>query len=215
MKNLSKGLLSLGMMILSIFIFVGCSQQPKEPQQPQFEEEVKEIIAKTTSGTVATPEENEQGETVLVCTDSTGGKYIFTETNVMERAAESIPSVQGGVWQFIVDNVILYSGTYEGDIKSEDAIKNLVLTVEKAADSKGELKQTKEERTFTFAIETVEDEVVFEATIPTVEIKELVSTEEAEKHLIEFLTKYEGEYFDFTGNKITISAFYETAPLFF
>lgn len=104
----------------------------------------------------------------LVCEDDNGGKYIFTQklSVVDQRTAASV----GGTWKFYLNDVLKYSGTFEGDITS-DSLSTMTLKVEKVADESGFMKET-EAATFEFSI----SDNKFEATIPSVEIKESVDT---------------------------------------
>lgn len=98
----------------------------------------------------------------LVCEDDNGGKYVFTQDlSTLQRSAQSI----GGTWEYYLNGVLKYSGTFEGDITS-DSLSTMTLKVEKVADESGFMKET-EAATFEFSIS--DDE--FEATIPSVEIK--------------------------------------------
>lgn len=104
----------------------------------------------------------------LVCEDDNGGKYVFTQklSVVNQKTAASV----GGTWKFYLNDVLKYSGTFEGDITS-DSLSTMTLKVEKVADESGVMKET-EAATFEFSI----SDNKFEATIPSVEIKESVDT---------------------------------------
>lgn len=104
----------------------------------------------------------------LVCEDDNGGKYVFTQklSVVNQRTAANV----GGTWKFYLNDAIKYSGTFEGDITS-DSLSTMTLKVEKVADESGFMKET-EAATFEFSI----SDNKFEATIPSVEIKESVDT---------------------------------------
>ena len=104
----------------------------------------------------------------LVCEDDNGGKYIFTQelSVVNQRTAASV----GGTWKYYLNDAIKYSGTFEGDITS-DSLSTMTLKVEKVADESGFMKEAKA-TTFEFSI----SDNKFEATIPSVEIKESVDT---------------------------------------
>lgn len=104
----------------------------------------------------------------LVCEDDNGGKYVFTQklSVVNQKTAASV----GGTWKFYLNDVLKYSGTFEGDITS-DSLSTMTLKVEKVADESGFMKEAKA-TTFEFSI----SDNKFEATIPSVEIKESVDT---------------------------------------
>ncbi len=102
----------------------------------------------------------------LVCEDNNGGKYVFTQklSVVNQKTAANV----GGTWEYYLNGVLKYSGTFEGDITS-DSLSTMTLKVEKVADESGFMKEAKA-TTFEFSI----SDNKFEATIPSVEIKESV-----------------------------------------
>lgn len=104
----------------------------------------------------------------LVCEDDNGGKYVFTQklSVVNQKTAANV----GGTWKYYLNGVLKYSGTFEGDITS-DSLSTMTLKVEKVADESGVMKEAKA-TTFEFSI----SDNKFEATIPSVEIKESVDT---------------------------------------
>lgn len=122
------------------------------------------VVTKGSVGEVST----KGGVAELVCEDDNGGKYIFTQelSVVNQRTAANV----GGTWKFYLNDAIKYSGTFEGDITS-DSLSTMTLKVEKVADESGFMKET-EAATFEFSI----SDNKFEATIPSVEIKESVDT---------------------------------------
>lgn len=104
----------------------------------------------------------------LVCEDNNGGKYVFTQklSVVNQKTAANV----GGTWEYYLNGVLKYSGTFEGDITS-DSLSTMTLKVEKVADESGFMKEAKA-TTFEFSI----SDNKFEAKIPSVEIKESVDT---------------------------------------
>ena len=104
----------------------------------------------------------------LVCEDNNGGKYVFTQklSVVNQKTAANV----GGTWEYYLNGVLKYSGTFEGDITS-DSLSTMTLKVEKVADESGFRKEAKA-TTFEFSI----SDNKFEAKIPSVEIKESVDT---------------------------------------
>lgn len=104
----------------------------------------------------------------LVCEDDNGGKYVFTQklSVVNQKTAANV----GGTWEYYLNGVLKYSGTFEGDITS-DSLSTMTLKVEKVADESGVMKEAKA-TTFEFSI----SDNKFEAKIPSVEIKEPVDT---------------------------------------
>ncbi len=118
-----------------------------------------EVVTNGAVGEVSTSDDVAE----LVCKDENGGKYVFTQKLSVEsqRTAASV----GGTWKFYLNDVLKYSGTFEGDITS-DSLSTMTLKVEKVADESGFMKET-EAATFEFSI----SDNKFEATIPSVEIK--------------------------------------------
>lgn len=104
----------------------------------------------------------------LVCEDDNGGKYVFTQklSVVNQKTAANV----GGTWKYYLNDVLKYSGTFEGDITS-DSLSTMTLKVEKVADESGVMKEAKA-TTFEFSI----SDNKFEAKLPSVEIKESVDT---------------------------------------
>lgn len=104
----------------------------------------------------------------LVCEDDNGGKYVFTQklSVVNQKTAANV----GGTWEYYLNGVLKYSGTFEGDITS-DSLSTMTLKVEKVADESGVMKEAKA-TTFEFSI----SDNKFEAKLPSVEIKESVDT---------------------------------------
>lgn len=104
----------------------------------------------------------------LVCEDNNGGKYVFTQklSVVNQKTAANV----GGTWEYYLNGVLKYSGTFEGDITS-DSLSTMTLKVEKVADESGFMKEAKA-TTFEFSI----SDNKFEAKIPSVEIKEPVES---------------------------------------
>ncbi|MBR4011566.1 MAG: hypothetical protein IKI98_01955 [Spirochaetaceae bacterium] len=111
------------MLVLACLICIGCSngnntiqptaQLPAEfkPTPTVFPVEYETLDEVSTTGTIAEPETNSSGEITLECTDSDGGKYVFVQQPA--RAA-----IMTGTWKFIKNDVVLFSGTFEGDISS-------------------------------------------------------------------------------------------------
>ena len=111
------------MLVLACLICIGCSngnntiqptaQLPAEfkPTPTVFPVEYETLDEVSTTGTIAEPETNSSGEITLECTDSDGGKYVFVQQSA--RAA-----IMTGTWKFIKNDVVLFSGTFEGDISS-------------------------------------------------------------------------------------------------
>ena len=141
------------MLIFACLWFVGCPN-PTITDEPKKEPTINiPLESVETTGTVTTPVKDGD-TTTLVCEDENGGKYTFTQSATENN------------WNYSVENEILFSGTFEGDIDSEDNLSDLELTVNQAADSQGNLKETVEDITFDFSI----SEEGFTATIPSVEI---------------------------------------------
>lgn len=114
----------------------------------------------STTGTIAEPETNSSGEITLECTDSDGGKYVF----VQQSAGAAIMT---GTWKFIKNDVVLFSGTFEGNISSIESLESLSLTVTEAVNEDGDLVAAKENNSFVFEIT---EGKTFTATIPPVKI---------------------------------------------
>ena len=49
-----------------------------------------------------------------------------------------------GTWKFIKNDVVLFSGTFEGNISSVESLESLSLTVTEAVNEEGELVEAKE-----------------------------------------------------------------------
>ena len=154
-------------LVLACLICIGCSNgnnltppmqlKPTEPLLPVEYETLDEV---STTGTIAEPETNSSGEITLECTDSAGGKYVFVQQSA--RAA-----IMTGTWKFIKNDVVLFSGTFEGNISSIENLESLSLTVTEAANEEGDLVATKEKNSFVFEIT---EGKTFTATIPPVEV---------------------------------------------
>ena len=140
------------LLVLACLICIGCSNgnnltppmqlKPTEPLLPVEYETLDEV---STTGTIAEPETNSSGEITLECTDSAGGKYVFVQQSA--RAA-----IMTGTWKFIKNDVVLFSGTFEGNISSIENLESLSLTVTEAANEEGDLVATKEKNSFVFEI---------------------------------------------------------------
>lgn len=160
------------MLVLACLICIGCSngnntiqptvQLPAEfkPTEPLLPVEYETLAEVFTTGTVAEPETNSSGEITLECSDSDGGKYVFVQQPA--RAA-----IMTGTWKFIKNDVVLFSGTFEGNISSVESLESLSLTVTEAANEDGDLVATKENNSFVFEIT---EGKTFTATIPPVEV---------------------------------------------
>lgn len=133
------------------------------------ETKTEQIAAVPTSGKMEEPQTARDGSTTLTTTDSTGGRYTFTQPAAATPAASirSAGSSPGGTWNYTNSKGIKqFEGKYSGDITSIGA-GNLKLTVEKAADPSGKMQVVTSPQNFEFKV-TGE---TFEATIPAVEIK--------------------------------------------
>ena len=160
------------MLVLACLICIGCSngnntiqptaQLPAEfkPTEPLLPVEYETLDEVSTTGTIAEPETNSSGEITLECTDSDGGKYVFVQQPA--RAA-----IMTGTWKFIKNDVVLFSGTFEGNISSIESLESLSLTVTEAANEEGDLVAAKENNSFVFEIK---EDNTFTATIPPVEV---------------------------------------------
>ena len=155
------------MLVLAYLICIGCSNgnnltPPMQlgPTPTVFPVEYETLDEVYTTGTIAEPETNTSGEITLECTDSDGGKYVF----VQQSAGAAIMT---GTWKFIKNDVVLFSGTFEGNISSIESLESLSLTVTEAANEEGDLVATKENNSFVFEIT---EGKTFTATIPPVKI---------------------------------------------
>lgn len=160
------------MLVIACLICIGCSngnntiqptaQLPAEfkPTPTVFPVEYETLDEVSTTGTIAEPETNSSGEITLECTDSDGGKYVFVQQSA--RAA-----IMTGTWKFIKNDVVLFSGTFEGNISSIESLESLSLTVTEAANEEGDLVAAKENNSFVFEIK---EDNTFTATIPPVEV---------------------------------------------
>ena len=105
------------------------------------------------------------GSATLTTTDSTGGRYTFTQPTPPAASIRSASS--SGTWDYTnKDEIKQFAGNYSGDITSSGA-NSLSLTVEKAADPSGKLQGVTEPQSFDFE---VSGNGTFSATIPAVEI---------------------------------------------
>lgn len=156
------------MLVLACLICIGCSngnnltppmQLGPTPTVFPVEYETLDEVSYST-GTIAEPETNSSGEITLECTDSDGGKYVFVQQSA--RAA-----IMTGTWKFIKNDVVLFSGTFEGNISSIENLESLSLIVTEAANEEGDLVATKENNSFVFEIT---EGKTFTATIPPVKI---------------------------------------------
>ena len=155
------------MLVLAYLICIGCSNgnnltPPMQlgPTPTVFPVEYETLDEVSTTGTIAEPETNSSGEITLECTDSDGGKYVF----VQQSAGAAIMT---GTWKFIKNDVVLFSGTFEGNISSIESLESLSLRVTEAANEDGDLVATKENNSFVFEIT---EGKTFTATIPPVEV---------------------------------------------
>ena len=155
------------MLVLACLICIGCSNgnnltppMQLEPTPTVFPVEYETLDEVSTTGTIAEPETNSSGEITLECTDSDGGKYVFVQQPA--RAA-----IMTGTWKFIKNDVVLFSGTFEGNISSVESLESLSLTVTEAANEEGDLVAAKENNSFVFEIT---EGKTFTATIPPVKI---------------------------------------------
>lgn len=109
-----------------------------------------------TSGTVSAPVNN-----VSKCKDSKGGVYEFTPTLSRSVAGD-------GEWSYTEKGKTTpkYSGEYTGDISSfGSAESDLILKVEKVANSSGTMEDVAEEKLFSF---NATSDGKFTATIPNI-----------------------------------------------
>lgn len=138
------------------------SKENKENQTSTGENKTETTVTTEpiiSTGTIAQPITDANGNITLTCTDSNNGAFVFVQKNNANRSAT------GGTWTYSVATVVKFSGSYTGDISS---IENLSLVVEKAADENGNLKNAEKTKSFSFVVST---EGTFETTIPSVEIK--------------------------------------------
>ena len=154
-------------LVLACLICIGCSNgnnltPPMQlgPTPTVFPVEYETLDEVSTTGTIAEPKTNSSGEITLECTDSDGGKYVFVQQSA--RAA-----IMTGTWKFIKNDVVLFSGTFEGDISSVENLESLSLTVTEAVNEEGDLVAAKENNSFVFEIT---EGKTFTATIPPVKI---------------------------------------------
>lgn len=111
-----------------------------------------------TSGTVSAPVNN-----VSKCKDSKGGVYEFTQTLSRSVAAD-------GEWSYTEKGKTTpkYSGEYTGDISSFGSDESdLILKVEKVANSSGTMEEAAEKKLFSF---NATSDGKFTATIPNIEL---------------------------------------------
>ena len=155
------------MLVLACFICIGCSNgnnltPPMQlgPTPTVFPVEYETLDEVSTTGTIAEPETNSSGEITLECTDSDGGKYVF-----VQQPAKA--AIMTGTWKFIKNDVVLFSGTFEGNISSVESLESLSLTVTEAVNEEGDLVAAKENNSFVFEIT---EGKTFTATIPPVKI---------------------------------------------
>ena len=155
------------MLVLACLICIGCNNgnnltPPMQlgPTPTVFPVEYETLDEVSTTGTIAEPETNSSGEITLECSDSDGGKYVFVQQPA--RAA-----IMTGTWKFIKNDVVLFSGTFEGNISSVESLESLSLTVTEAVNEEGELVEAKENNSFVFEIT---EGKTFTATIPPVKI---------------------------------------------
>lgn len=165
---------SVAALILLALALTGCPNtatiQPEGGKTPPATTETKTIEAVTTSGTMGKPETKADGSVTLTTTDSTGGKYTFTQPSAPVasiRSGSSGSTSDGGTWDYTnSEGIKQYAGNYTGDITSSGA-NSLNLEVTQAADPSGKLQAVTEPKSFNFG---VSDSGTFSATIPAVEV---------------------------------------------
>lgn len=157
--------------LAAVLALTGCPNpatvQPAGDKTPSNTGETKteKTKALTTSGTMGNPALQADGSATLTTTDSTDGRYTFTQPAPPAASIRSASS--SGTWDYTNSTGIKqFAGSYSGDITSSGA-NSLSLTVEKAADPSGKLQEVTEPQSFDFAVSS---DGKFEATIPAVEI---------------------------------------------
>lgn len=157
--------------LAAVLALTGCPNsatvQPAGDKTPSntVETKTEKTEALTTSGTMEKPALQADGSATLTTTDSTGGRYTFTQPTPPAASIRSASS--SGTWDYTnKDEIKQFAGNYSGDITSSGA-NSLSLTVEKAADPSGKLQGVTEPQSFDFE---VSGNGTFSATIPAVEI---------------------------------------------
>lgn len=173
--------------LAAVLALTGCPNsatvQPAGDKTPSntVETKTEKTEALTTSGTMEKPALQADGSATLTTTDSTGGRYTFTQPTPPAASIRSASS--SGTWDYTnKDEIKQFAGNYSGDITSSGA-NSLSLTVEKAADPSGKLQEVTEPQSFDFEVSS---DGKFEATIPAVEI--VVQVEPTEVELIKTAT---------------------------
>ncbi len=117
-------------------------------------------------GTVASSSDNYYD--ILTCTDADGGVYIFKQTkapavnaNIRAGAEET-----GGTFEYKKLNIVIFSGTYNGDIKKSTT--TLTLKITKSVDSANILIELADPKTTLFNITSTS----FTTTIPELPVVE-------------------------------------------
>jgi len=158
--------------LAAVLALTGCPNsatvQPEGGKTPSNTGETKteKTEALTTSGTMEKPALQADGSATLTTTDSTGGRYTFTQPAAPSASIRSVSS-GGGTWDYTNSTGIKqFAGSYSGDITSSGA-NSLSLTVEKAADPSGKLQEVTEPQSFDFEVSA---SGTFSATIPAVKI---------------------------------------------
>ena len=173
MKKTFKLMGNFLLVLFLIFGVVSCDN-PSTPGNPPLEIPEAKPGETVTTGVIDAPSTNKDGNVVVECTDENGGKYVFTQTTVAQRSVTA-----GGTWEYIVNGNVKFSGTYSGDITITTELGSLKLTIKKASDDNGALKEVKSEVTFEFIVSS--DSKIFVAIIPVVEIKEEIGEESKEE----------------------------------
>ena len=156
--------------LAAVLALTGCPNsatvQPAGDKTPSntVETKTEKTEALLTSGTMEKPALQADGSATLTTTDSTGGRYTFTQPAPPAASIRSASS--SGTWDYTNSTGIKqFAGSYSGDITSSGA-NSLSLTVEKAADPSGKLQEVTEPQSFDFVVTGN----TFKATIPAVEI---------------------------------------------
>lgn len=157
--------------LAAVLALTGCPNsatvQPAGDKTPSntVEAKTEKTEALSTSGTMGNLETKADGSDTLTTTDSTGGRYTFTQPTPPAASIRSASS--SGTWDYTnKDEIKQFAGSYSGDITSSGA-HNLSLTVEKAANPSGKLQEVTEPQSFDFEVSA---SGTFSATIPAVEI---------------------------------------------